>query len=267
MESVKLKGKVLSIETGQPLAYVSVGVLNKSKGTISDTLGLFSFSITDDNFSDSLQFSIIGYHNFRIAVKDFINNLDKSIRLTVSMTQLPEVIFNSSSPRQTNEIIGRQSSGKLTQVSIHNKTSAEETVGSEMGMLYKIDNDNTILKDFNFYISANNFNLIKFRINVYSVRNGLPDTLINNKQIFTTIDNFKIGWIKIDLEEYNLAVSNSVIVTVQWVESRMDKKEKPVTILPVAMTVFSKNCYVRIASQDKWKRMGMNLSSFITVAY
>jgi hypothetical protein len=136
-----------------------------------------------------------------------------------------------------------------------------------MGMLYKIDNDNTILKDFNFYISANNFNSIKFRINVYSVKNGLPDTLINKKQIFAILDNFKTGWTKIDLEEYNLIVRDGVIVTVQWVESRMEKKERPVTIVPVAMTLFSKNCYVRIASQDKWKRMGMSLSSYVTVAY
>jgi CarboxypepD_reg-like domain len=266
-ENITLHGKVLDMETNLPLAYVSIGVLNKSKGTVSDTLGQFTFSIGSDNFSDSLQFSIIGYHSLRVEVRDFIENADKSIRLTASVTQLPEVIFTSSSPRINSEVIGRQGSGKLTQVSIHNKTSTEETVGSEMGMLYKIDNDNTILKDFNFYISANNFNSIKFRINVYSVKNGLPDTLINKKQIFATLDNFKTGWTKIDLEEYNLIVRDGVIVTVQWVESRMEKEERPVTIVPVAMTLFSKNCYVRIASQDKWKRMGMSLSSYVTVAY
>jgi CarboxypepD_reg-like domain len=261
-ENITLHGKVLDMETNLPLAYVSIGVLNKSKGTVSDTLGQFTFSIGSDNFSDSLQFSIIGYHSLRVEVRDFIENADKSIRLTASVTQLPEVIFTSSSPRINSEVIGRQGSGKLTQVSIHNKTSTEETVGSEMGMLYKIDNDNTILKDFNFYISANNFNSIKFRINVYSVKNGLPDTLINKKQIFAILDNFKTGWTKIDLEEYNLIVRDGVIVTVQWVESRMEKKERPVTIVPVAMTLFSKNCYVRIASQDKWKRMGMSLSRY-----
>jgi len=46
----------------------------------------------------------------------------------------------------------------------------------------------------------------------------------------------------------------------------MAKKENPVTILPVAATPFAKNCYVRIASQDKWKKMGVNLSSFVTLA-
>jgi len=265
--NIILHGKVADTENNLPLPYVSVGVLNKSQGTVSDTVGQFSFPITTENISDSLQFSIIGYHSLRVAVKDFINNSDKSIKLTANVTQLREVLVTSSSSRKNTVAIGRQSSGKLTQVSIHNKTSADETVGSEMGMRYKIDKDNAILKDFNLYISANNFNSIKFRVNIYSVRNDLPDTLINNKQIFTTLDDFKTGWVKIALEEYHLTVRNDIIITVQWVESRMDKKEKPVTIVPVEVTPFSKFCYARIASQDKWKRMGMRLSSYVTIAY
>ena len=266
-EYITLRGKVVDTENNLPLPYVSVGVLNKSQGTVSDSLGQFAFSITTENISDSLQFSIIGYHSFRVAVKDFINNSDKPIKLTANVTLLREVHVTSSNSRKNTEAIGRQSSGKLIQASIHNKTSADETVGSEMGMRYKIDKNNAILKDFNFYISANNFNSIIFRINIYSVKNDLPDTLINNKQIFTTINNFKTGWIKIALEEYSLTVRNDIIITVQWVESRMDKKEKPVTIVPVEVTPFSKFCYARIASQDKWKRMGIRLSSYVTIAY
>jgi hypothetical protein len=266
-EYITLRGKVVDTENNLPLPYVSVGVLNKSQGTVSDSLGQFAFSITTENISDSLQFSIIGYHSFRVAVKDFINNSDKPIKLTANVTLLREVHVTSSNSRINTEAIGRQSSGKLIQASIHNKTSADETIGSEMGMRYKIDKNNAILKDFNFYISANNFNSIIFRINIYSVKNDLPDTLINNKQIFTTINNFKTGWIKIALEEYSLTVRNDIIITVQWVESRMDKKENPITIVPVEMSLFSKFCYVRIASQDKWKRMGIRLSSYVTIAY
>lgn len=134
-------------------------------------------------------------------------------------------------------------------------------------MRYKTDRKNAILKDFNFYISANNFNSIKFRVNIYSVKNDMPDTLLYDKQIFATVDNFKTGWTKLDLEQYGIKVNHDFIITVQWVESKMEKKENPVTIVPVALTPFSKNCYVRIASQDKWKRMGMRMSNFITLAY
>jgi len=266
-ENITLHGKVLDKETNLPLAYVSVGVLNKSRGTVSDTIGQFGFSITDEYFSDSLQFSIVGYKSLRVAVKDFISYVDKSIKLTVNVTQLADVIVTSSISRTNSEIIGRQASGKLTQISIHNKTSVEETVGSEMGMVYKTNRQNAILKDFNFYISANNFNYIKFRVNVYCLKNGLPDSLIYNKQIFSTVDNFKTGWTKIDLGQYNIKIRKEFVVTIQWIESKMDKKENPITIVPFAVTPFSKNCFARIASQDKWIKKGMSLSNFVTIAY
>jgi hypothetical protein len=187
--------------------------------------------------------------------------------LIVRPEQLPEAIVTNLPIRANTEVIGRQNSGKLTQVSIHQRKSADATIGSEMGMRYEASRKNAILKDFSVYISANNFNYIKFRINIYSVRNHMPDSLLFGKQIFETVENFRTGWIKTDLESRQINVKDEFIITIQWIESRMDKKENPLTILPVAMTPFSKNCYVRIASQDKWKRMGMNLSCFVTVEY
>lgn len=266
-ENVTLKGIVLDKESNTPLAYVSVGILNKSFGTVSDTSGHFIFNIGKDNFADTIQVSTVGYSAIKIPVKEFMSGSNKVFKLVVKEEQLAEVTITNSIQRAYTEVIGREHVSKLVQASVHNKKSADETIGSEMGMRYKTNRKNAIIKDFNFYISANNFNFIKFRVNVYSVKNDMPDTLMYNKQIFATVDNFKIGWNKIDVERYNIKVDREFIATVQWIESRMNKKENPITILPVALTPFSKNCYVRIASQDKWKRMGVNLSSFVTLAY
>jgi hypothetical protein len=88
-----------------------------------------------------------------------------------------------------------------------------------------------------------------------------------NKQIFATLGNFKTDWTKIDLERYNIKATNEFVVTIQWIEGRMDKKNNPITIVPFAITPFSKNCYARIASQGKWIKKGMSLSNFVTIAY
>lgn len=266
-ESKIIKGIVVELENNLPLAYVSIGVVNKSKGTVSDTLGNFTFSIASDNNLDTLQFSLVGYNSFRIAIKDFLNNKSKTVKLTVKVTQLEEVFVQKLNQKSNSEIIGSQSSGKLTQISIHNKTSVDETVGSEMGMIYKTNRQNASLKDFNFYISANNFNIIKFSINIYSLKNGQPDSLINKKQILATLENFKTGWTKIDLEPFKIRIEKEFIVTIQWVESKMVHKENPITIVPFAVTPFSKHCFVRIASQDKWLKKGMSLSNFVTIAF
>jgi len=264
-DGIPVKGKIIQQENNQPLSYVSIGVLNKPLGTLTDTLGDFNFQISQENLADTLQISLVGYFSKKIVVKDFIESKENTIKLDVKITELAEVVVTNT--KTNTESIGRQGSGKFIQVSIHNKKSAVETIGSEMGMRYKTKQRNATLKDFNFNISGNNFNFIKYRINIYSVKDNMPDTLIYKKQIFMTIDNFKTGWTKVNLEPYNIKVNQDFIVTVQWVEGRMDKKENPITMIPIAITLFSKNCYARIASQDKWKKVGINLSNFVTLTY
>ena len=226
---------------------------------------MISFKISQENLSDTFNISLVGYYSKKISVKDFIESKETTIKLIVKKIELAEVVIISD--KVNTEIIGRQGSGKFIQVSIHNKKSVDETIGSEMGMRYRTKHPNAILKDFNFNVSANNFNYIKYRINIYSVKDNMPDTLIYNKQIFFTANNYKTGWTKVDLESYKIKVNQDFIVTVQWVESRMDKKENPITMIPVALSPFSKKCYTRVASQDKWKKMGMNLSNFVTLKY
>lgn len=266
-ENIILKGIVIDKENSKALAYVSVGILNKPNGTVTDTAGHFSFGISRDNFADTIQVSIVGYAALKIPVSDFMPAADKTIRLSVKPQQLAEVRITNAIRAINTEIIGRQAVSKFVQVSVHNKKTADETVGSEMGMLYKTSQKKALIKNFNFYISVNNFNFIKFRVNIYAVKNAMPDTLLCNQQIFATVDNFKTGWTNINLDQYNIRVNGEFIITVQWIEGRMDKKEAPLTVLPVAITPFSKNCYARIASQDKWKKMGVNLSNFVTIAY
>jgi hypothetical protein len=266
-ENITLKGIVIDKENSKALAYVSVGILNKPIGTVTDTAGRFSFGISKDNFADTIQVSIVGYAALKIPVREFMPAADKPIRLSVKPQQLAEVRITNAMRTTNTETIGRQAVSKFVQVSVHNKKTADETIGSEMGMLYKTSQKKAVIKDFNFYISVNNFNFIKFRVNIYAVKNAMPDTLLCNQQIFATIDNFKTGWTNINLDQYNIRVNGEFIVTVQWIEGRMDKKETPLTVLPAAITPFSKNCYARIASQDKWKKMGVNLSNFVTIAY
>ena len=262
---IYLKGIIVEQESKLPLAYTNVGIADQPFGTLTDSSGNFSMSINKENLSDTLLVSLTGYYTKRIAVNDFIATKDKTIRLTIKFTELKEVIVTNK--KQNTEIIGRQGDGKLVQLSVHNKTSADETIGSEMGMRIKTKRTGATLKNLNWYISANNFNQIKFRINVYSIKDGWPDTLICNKQIFASVGKFKTGWINIDLEPYAIAINGDFIITLQWVESNTGKKEKPITMLPVALTPFSKNAYARIASQDKWKKMGVSLSFYVTLIY
>jgi CarboxypepD_reg-like domain len=263
--AIQLKGVIIEEDTKSLLAYVNIGIPGKPMGTVSDSTGKFSFIITKENLPDSILVSLTGYQSKKLAISDFIAAADKTILLSIKYSALKEVIVSNRKTRTV--IIGRQSESKLIQVSIHNKTSVDATIGSEMGMLMKNNRAGTMLKDLNWYISSNNFDQIKFRVNIYSIKDDLPDTLICNKQIFAIADKFQTGWLRIDLEPYDIRIDGDFIITLQWIESRMDKKENPVTLVPIAITAFAKNAYARIASQDKWKKLAVKFSCYVTLTY
>jgi CarboxypepD_reg-like domain len=263
-KSIQLHGRVVEEETQKPLAYASIGIFNKSVGTLTDSLGNFHLMVDKENLLDTLLVSLVGYTSKYYKLNELANNQEIIIPLSVKYLSLPEVLISNKT--WETEVQGRQSSGKLVQVSIHNNKSAAETIGSEMGMKYKTKQKNALLKDFNFYLSSNNFHRIKFSVNVYSMKDNMPDTLLTREQVIITLAKYKTGWTKVDLEPYLIQVPAEFIVTVQWLEGIHESGEDPVTLIPTGVTT-SKNCFVRVASQDRWKRMAMQLSNYVTLIY
>lgn len=234
-------------------------------GTVADTLGVYSFTVEQYSQNDTVQVSMVGYFTQRLAIVDFIKSPVKAIFLVRRPEMLQEVIVRNREMKT--EMLGRESSGKFTQISLHKKGAAQETIGSEFGIKISTDHSSAILKNFNWFISANNFKSIKLRLNIYAVADDYPDTLICKRQIFITLKAFQTGWNRIDLEDYNISVKGEFIVTLQWLEGLTDNQNNPVTMIPVAMTPFSRNCYVRVASQDKWQRLRMKPSCYATIIY
>jgi hypothetical protein len=262
--NILLKGQVIDQQLNIPLAYTSIGIAGKPVGTVADSAGNYHLTITAENTGDSLLVSLVGYQSIKISISEISNATDKNIFLSRKNNVMEEVVITSS--KTSTEIIGREKSGKMLQLALHNTKAPEQTIGSELGMKIKTHRSNALLKNLNWNISANNFNRIKFRINVYAIKNDLPDSLLSSKAIFGQIDDFKTGWIQFDLTPYDIKINGDFIITLQWIESLIEKKEKPVTLIPVGLS-FAKNCYFRSASQDNWERKGIKLSYYVTLAY
>ncbi len=262
--AILINGMVFDKETNGPLAYVSIGLQNKPIGTISDSNGHYSFTVLQENMDDTVLVSIVGFENKPILLKELLSRDNQNIFLARKDYVMPAVVVSNRFTKT--DIIGRQSSSKLVQISIHNKKSVEETIGSEMGIRVKPSQSGSYLKNVNWYFSANNFNYIKIRVNIYSVKDNMPDTLLTDAQVFTVIPDYKTGWISLDLLPYYIQVNQDFIITLQWIESRMEKKEPPKTIVPVSVSN-AKNTYARVASQDMWKRMRYSPSFYVTLVH
>ena len=59
-------------------------------------------------------------------------------------------------------------------------------LGSELGTIMKIKKPSTHIENVNFNIAHNEIENAKFRINIYSMKNGQPDSILLKEPIYAT---------------------------------------------------------------------------------
>ncbi len=249
-DGTQLRGIIVGADNQQPLAYASVGLLNKPIGTIADSAGYFELTVDSENMDDTLQVSMVGYWPIKRPVKEFTKTGGQIvISLSKKVMQLSEVVVSNQFAHTV--IVGRQSGGRFIQASLIPKGGRPPTIGAESGLKIQAPKYPALLDNFNFYLSGNNFRYIKFRVNFYSLKHNLPDTLLFNKEILVTLDSYKTGWTHVDLTAYDLVIRGDCAVTLQWVDYNKDMTKSLELLIPTGVS-FSRINYFRAASQDKW---------------
>jgi hypothetical protein len=261
--NVLLQGIIIDGDVKQPLGYASIGILNKPVGTVSDSLGHFELAVDNQYPGDTLQVSIVGYYPVKHTIRELLNvNGPIVISLAKKVTRLNEVVVTN--PLQHTIIVGRQSTGSFLQASIVPKGDKAPIIGAESGLKIHIDGYPARLENLNFYVSRNNFKYVRFRVNMYSIKHNLPDTLLFNKEILVSLNNYKTGWTQINLAPYHLVITDDCAVTLQWVDYNKDMVAAPLILIPASPS-FSHINYYRPASQDKWKSIRGNVSFYLTL--
>ena len=80
--------EVVYDEYDYPIPYASVGIVKKNIGTSSTEEGTFKFYVSNDELSDVIEISSIGYEPFEITLQNFINLKDKTFILKEKITAL-----------------------------------------------------------------------------------------------------------------------------------------------------------------------------------
>ncbi len=91
---INIEGVVYD-EYDYPIPYASIGVVKKNIGTSSTEEGTFKFFVSNNELSDVIEISSIGYESFEITVQNFIDLRDKTFILKEKITALNEVSIES----------------------------------------------------------------------------------------------------------------------------------------------------------------------------
>ncbi len=260
-EEFVIKGKVLDEENTTTLAYVNIGIVGTSLGTISDINGAFDLYLKAGVDEEQIvRFSYLGYESkdYTIASLRLLNgkaiNLNKTGITLKTVEVRPDLLET--------KVIGHEktSPSRVTNFSISKKPN--QNLGAAIGRRFNIGKKASQLSEFKFYVGGNNFDTIRFRVNIYNIKNGRPNQLINQEQIITTLISHSKGWATVDLAPYQVFVKEDVIVAVEWIEHSQKGR---VLQLPITMPAFATH-YYKYGSQDKWKRFrGMSTAMVLTV--
>ncbi len=261
-QEIIIKGQINDAETEEPLAYANIGLVNTSSGTVSSPQGEFVLHLPQNiNPQSIIRVSYLGYITQDFTIEDFDQEEAIEINLqqdayTLSVVEVRPRLVNSRT-------IGNQkmTTSRYTNFAIGNK--ANQNLGAAIGRKFKLDEDANFIDSFGFYIAQNNFEEVKFRVNIYALRNGKPDKVLNRKDIIVSVKDKKTGWTEVSLAECGMIEETEIAVVIEWVyHSEVGSR----LALPISFPTIGTHFY-KYGSQGEWKRFrGMSTAMYLKVA-
>ncbi|WP_299314472.1 carboxypeptidase-like regulatory domain-containing protein [uncultured Aquimarina sp.] len=230
-------------ETGQPISYVNIGIVEKDKGTVSTEEGKFELEIPLDLMNDTIKLSSIGYQSKSMIAKEFVAILKANsiIGLLPKVTELNEVVVINKKLKK--KILGNKTKSKKMRGAFNNAVA-----GNEVGIKIKIKDSPTYVKKFHTNVVSNTSEKVKFRLNFYSLKDGLPYEKIIKEDIIFSV-NVKEGQFTLDLKEYNIVVEEDFYSTIELLEN-----QKPEEKLFFSAGLLGNTMVYRYTSQGEWTK-------------
>ncbi|WP_291399525.1 carboxypeptidase-like regulatory domain-containing protein [Daejeonella sp.] len=213
-ENTLVKGKIINLETKEPIPYCSIVYLKKDKGVFSDSLG--NFILKKDPLLDSIQITSLGYEKKLLSIQILeANNL--VISLKPIYFKLNEVAITPDD----NKIKQKKNKKKLGPIAT--KLNSPKGIGpgvlGRISAIYVANQTQNIPKKITevHYDLRNRKNSI-VRVQLYH-RNeltNLPDKALILEDLIVKLKPGQ-NRLNVNIEKYNLMMpNNGLFVSLQW---------------------------------------------------
>lgn len=252
-----IEGKIINSNNNEPIPYVNIGILNKDKGTVSDEKGKFKLAIPNEFEKDSIRISSIGYKTKSFIANDFLSKtqINPTIELLPDITELNEVVIIGKNLKE--KVLGNKTKSGMMRGGFRNAP-----LGHELGIRIKIKKNPTLIEKFHTNVTSNTGESMKFRLNIYNLKDGLPYERIIRENIIFEIDTEE-GEFTLDLSKYNIVVKEDFYFTVELIENQKQGEE-----IFFSANLLGNPIVTRQTSQGEWKKLGsVGIGFNLTVKY
>ena len=205
-----IQGTVTNKKSGEPLAYVNIGIKGKNVGTVSDSKGNYELNIKDSNLTDALTFSMLGFEVKEISISALKIGEANNIKLNETAYKLDEVII-------TDKELKTRKSGVKARKDWTNSGFTSNELGNEIGTRININKVPAVIEKVKFRIAYSKFDTVFLRMNIYNVVDDEPSENLLKQNVFLTT-TIKNGDVEVDLSQYNISIDSDIIVTLELVK-------------------------------------------------
>ncbi len=251
-----IQGKLIDSSDEKPLAYVNVGVVNISRGTITNEKGEFELNCNELARNAEVRYSMIGYESQTFKIQDLLSSFN-TIKLERKAIELEEVSIKWNG---TTRKIGTVKTPKIGGVCGWGGTDFGR--GHELGLLLDVGSKTAKIEDLNLSVRKQSFDTIVFRLHIRSLESGFPAEELLTENIYLTVSETS-GWQKIDLADRDIFISGDVVLSLEWIrisniiEKKRVKMNGAKTATPVVLFSLNKKSgtlFSRRGSEAKWRK-------------
>jgi hypothetical protein len=253
-----LRGQIVELDTGIPIAYARLGILHQNKGVICDSNGYFRMDLTNLSENDTVIISAIGFEKIEFLVAHcriyLLQPANLRLELSPKSKERQEVVVISGKYKILTT--GNNVKSTMTIAGFQNKS-----LGAEMGTVLRYNKKKKgLITKLHFNMVGNPSDTVKFRTNIYAFENDLPgSSLLSDPIYFCGIPSK--GAIEIDVMEWNIFVKNDCFVSIELIENiGMDG-------LFFKSAFLRSKSYVRDAPEGVWNKAFIDLGFWAEIKF
>lgn len=249
-----LSGIVVDSDNQTVLPFVNIGIKKKNIGASSLPDGTFSIKIPTQNENDNLTFSMVGYSELNLPIKNIVASNQTTFQLKIKTTALKLVAVTA------NRLV-EQPFGIKNNVSLIHFLDGSNNQNDifEIAQLTKLDRSLSKITSVNLHINESRDDSGTFRINFYGYDGSRPMERIIEKSIVQT-KQIKEGWLKFDLTKYNVYINGNFVVAIEFIPT----KKVNSTIKYEVKLGGSTKSFVRTSSNGDWSVAPFHYRLFVT---
>lgn len=240
----QFSGQIVDAKTNKGLAYVNIGVVGQNIGTVSDRNGNFNLRLSSNVRSGELKMSMVGYESLTFSVSEFKKEIKDNSQFFMKpqAIDLAEVVVMPSFTK-TKRL------GNKAKSTYFDDGFDQDVLGREGGIIVKLKQKMRpaqVLK-FQIYIQQCTYPEMRFRLNFYSLKKGIPFKKLIQKNIIVT-SRIDKGVLEVNLEDYQIMIAEDFAVTLEWIEDMGPGN------LRFAFKLLGPDCVSRNTSHSSWEK-------------